>query len=129
MLYNEFIEGTGCRDNEHNYKVYRDLEIMYMNSDLTKSQIYEYGKKLVDNSKTQKELEFEAEIKAEIAALKEDIESYKRQLEYEEAMLENEIKEKSDCKRMIRFYKDNIKMAKNRIYTLRHFFLNDNKKF
>lgn len=129
MLYNEFIEGTGCRDNEHNYKVYRDLEIMYMNSDLTKSQIYEYGKKLVDNSKTQKELEFEAEIKVEIATLKEDIESYKRQLEYEEAMLENEIKEKSDCKRMIRFYKDNIKMAKNRIYTLKHFFLNDNKKF
>lgn len=123
MLYNEFVEGTGCRDNEHNYKVYRDLEIMYMNSDLTKAQIYEYGKKLVDNSKTQKELEFEAEIKEEIAALKEDIESYKRQLEYEEAMLENEIKEKSDCKRMIRFYKDNIKMAKNRIYTLKHFFL------
>ena len=123
MLYNEFIEGTGCRDNDHNYKVYRDLEIMYMNSDLTKSQIYEYGKKLVDNSKTQKELEFEAQIKEEIAALKADIKSYERQLEFEEGFLEMGIKEKSDCKRMIRYYKDNIKMAKNRIYTLKHFFL------
>ena len=128
MLYNEFIEGTGCKDNDHNYKVYRDLEIMYMNSDLTKSQIYEYGKKLVDNSKTQKELEFEAQIKEEIAALKADIKSYERQLEFEEGFLEMGIKEKSDCKRMIRYYKDNIKMAKNRIYTLKHFFLENKQK-
>lgn len=49
MLYSEFVEGTGCKENMHNFKVYRDLEVMYINSNLTKEQIYEYGKKLVDN--------------------------------------------------------------------------------
>lgn len=49
MLYSEFVEGTGCKENMHNFKVYEDLEVMYDNSNLTKEQIYEYGKKLVDN--------------------------------------------------------------------------------
>jgi len=70
MLYDEFIQGTGCKQNEHNYKVYKDLEIMYMNSDLSKEEVYEYGKKLVDNSKSVKEIEYEKRIKAEIADLK-----------------------------------------------------------
>ena len=65
-MYNEFINGTGCKENDHNYKVYKDLEILYMNSDLTKEEIYEYGKKLVDNSKSKAEIEFEEGIKAEI---------------------------------------------------------------
>jgi hypothetical protein len=73
MLYSEFIEGTGCKDSEHNYKVYKDLEIMYMNSDMTKAEIYEYGKKLVDNSKSEEQLKLEAEIKAEIKELKEQL--------------------------------------------------------
>ena len=60
MMYCEFVAGTGCKDTPHNYKVFEDLEVMYMNSDLSKEQIYEYGKKLVDNSKTEKELAFEA---------------------------------------------------------------------
>ena len=49
MLFSEFIEGTGCKDNMHNFKVYKDLEVMYMNSDISKEYIFEYGKKLVDN--------------------------------------------------------------------------------
>lgn len=49
MLYSEFIEGTGCKANMHNFKVYQDLEVMYNNTTLTKEQVYEYGKKLVDN--------------------------------------------------------------------------------
>ena len=49
MLYSEFIEGTGCKDNHHNFKVFQDLEVMYMNSDISKEQVYEYGKKLVKN--------------------------------------------------------------------------------
>lgn len=76
MLYDEFIEGTGCAQNEHNYKVYKDLEILYMNSDLTKAEIYEYGKKLVDNSKSPKQIEFENNIKAQIADLKADLKKY-----------------------------------------------------
>ena len=61
MLYGEFIEGTGCKDNEHNYKVYCDLEIMCMNSDMSKAEIYEYGKKLVDNSKSEKRAGFRSQ--------------------------------------------------------------------
>lgn len=71
MLYQEFIEGTGCKENDHNYKVYKDLEIMYMNSDLTKQEIYEYGKKLVDNSKSEKEIQLENQLRTELKELKE----------------------------------------------------------
>ena len=72
MLYSEFVEGTGCKENDHNYKVYKDLEILYMNSDLTKQDIYEYGKKLVDNSKTEKEIEFEKDLRNKMKELKEE---------------------------------------------------------
>ncbi len=71
MLYQEFIEGTGCKQNDYNYKVFKDLEIMYMNSDLTKQEIYEYGKKLVDNSKSEKEIQFENQLRHELKELKE----------------------------------------------------------
>jgi hypothetical protein len=73
MMYSEFVAGTGCKDNEHNYKIYKDLEIMYMNSDISKQEVYEYGKKLVDNSKSEEQLKLEAEIKAEIKELKEQL--------------------------------------------------------
>lgn len=81
MMYSEFLEGTGCKQNEHNYKEFTDLEVMYTNSDLTKEQIYEYGKKLVDNSKSKAELEFEAEINEWIERAKRDIEWYKGEIE------------------------------------------------
>lgn len=87
MLYEEFLIGTGCKMNEHNYKVYKDLEVMYMNSDISKEQVYEYGKKLVNNDKSQAELEFENKIKADIKACKleikrinEDVKKYKEYL-------------------------------------------------
>lgn len=70
MTYSEFAENVKCRDNEHNHKVFRDLEILYMNSDLSKEEIYEYGCKLVDNSKTAEELEFERNVNNQIDDLK-----------------------------------------------------------
>ena len=75
MLWHEFIAGTGCRDTEHNYQVYKDLEIMYMNSDMGKEKIYQYGRKLVDNSLTDKEIEHNAGIMAQIEDAKEEIKS------------------------------------------------------
>lgn len=66
MLYSEFAEATGCRDTVHNYKVYKDLEIMYMNSTMSKEDIYKYGKKLVDNSLTAAEKESQKQIKQRI---------------------------------------------------------------
>lgn len=76
MLYSEFIEGTGCKQSDYNYKVYRDLEIMYMNSDLSKQEIYEYGKKLVDNSKSPEQIAYENNLKAQIADLKEQLKGF-----------------------------------------------------
>lgn len=121
MMYSEFVEGTGCRDNEHNYKVFKDLEIMYVNSDMSKAQIYEYGKKLVDNSKSQKELELEANIKEQIEAAKRMIEIIKKDIEWEQTKLEwdwtpAEIK---DIKRHIKAHKERIKEQKIRINSLK----------
>ena len=82
MLYDEFIQGTGCRDNKDNYKVYKDLEILYMNSDLTKEQIYEYGKKLVNNELTTEQKEWNADIDWQIAQLQTKVEYYKGEAEY-----------------------------------------------
>lgn len=81
MLFSEFIDGTGCKDNEYNYKIYKRLELMYMADDsITKAEIYEYGKKLVDNSKTAKELEIEANWKAELKELNRQLDNHKAQI-------------------------------------------------
>lgn len=88
MLYSEFVEGTGCRENDYNYKVYKDLEVMYMNTGLSKAEIYEYGKKLVDNSDTPEQVELKERIKQEIAGHKSQIESYKKDLEFQKQMFE-----------------------------------------
>jgi len=113
MLYNEFIEGTGCKDNDHNYKVYKDLEIMYMNSDMSKAEIYEYGKKLVDNSKSEAELKVEAEVKAEIEAHKAEIAQYKEWIKQNEELL-SYWKAQMD-KEMVAFYRNPIKHWKEEI--------------
>lgn len=113
MMYNEFAEGTGCKDNAHNYKVYRNLEVMYMNSDMSKAEIYEYGKKLVDNSKSEAELKVEAEVKAEIEKHKEEIARYKEWIEQNEEMVIY-WKDQMD-KEMVAFYKNPIKAWKEQI--------------
>ena len=122
MMYSEFVEGTGCKDNDYNYKVFKNLEVMYMNSDMSKAEIYEYGKKLVDNSKSQEQLELEAKINAEIDELKylinmrkDDIARYERYLN-ECDNTENEVKWMKDS---IKTYKGNIKHYRNRIAELK----------
>ena len=77
MLYDEFLVGTGCRDNADNYKVYKDLEIMYMNSDMTKQEIYEYGKKLVNNALTEAQIAWNADIDRQVAEQQNLIDYYK----------------------------------------------------
>lgn len=84
MLFDEFMAGTGCKDNADNYKIYRDLEILYMNSDLTKQQIYEYGKKLVNNSLTAEQVAWNADLEAKIKETKERIEEFKRTIALDE---------------------------------------------
>ena len=66
MMYSEFVNGTGCKENEHNYNIFLQLEKLYMESNITKEDVYNFGKKLVDNSKTEKEIELEKEINEKI---------------------------------------------------------------
>ena len=89
MLYDEFIEGTGCKATDYNYTIYKRLEIIYMNDDtVTKADIYEYGKKLVDNSLTPKQVEWNADIDRQIAELQEKIEYYKSEVQYNKASID-----------------------------------------
>ena len=77
MLYSEFVEGTGCRENNHNYTVYRRLEIIYMNDDsMSKEDVYEWGKKLVDNSLTEEQKAWNDRCKEEILSAKTEIEDH-----------------------------------------------------
>lgn len=121
MLYSEFVTGTGCKDNATNYRIYKDLEVMYMNSDLSKADIYEYGKKLVDNSKSEAEIEAENKITAEIDELKADnaerknrIESRKAKIEREKAYLVGETDKGwiDYCKSNIKWYKADIRQQR-----------------
>jgi len=80
MMYSEFVEGTGCKDSEKNYQIYKELEILYMNSDCTKKHIYDMGKKLVDNSKTEEQIKLEARMQAEIKKCQDNIEYYKNKI-------------------------------------------------
>ena len=124
MLYNEFVEGTGCKDNEHNYNVYKELEIIYMNTDCSKAHIYEMGKKLVDNSKSEAELRVEAEVKAEIESIKDEVESDKHWMSYYKAQKEynKSVGDKywtDENRRMEQYYSDRIKKLRNRILELK----------
>lgn len=124
MLFCEFVEGTGCRETDKNYQIYKELEIIYMHTDCTKEHIYEMGKKLVDNSKTERELEIEAEIKAEIKGYKEEIESNKRWIEYYTEMAQS-WKEEGDKflgrhnKKMAQRYKEKNASLRNKIKWLK----------
>ena len=122
MLYSEFVQGTGCKENDHNYKVYKNLEVMYMNSDMSKAEIYEYGKKLVDNSKSEEELKLESEIKEEIECHKKEIEIYKKEIEWKKETIEFDPEDTEwvkDCKRMIKYYKEQIAWHRNKIKALK----------
>ena len=114
MLFTEFMVGTGCKDNEYNHKVYRDLEVMYMNSDLTKEQIYEYGRKLVKNSKSPEQIDLEMRVQADIEVWKHQIVSLKEEIE----MIENFYKTETDVKDKM-MWRDRIRSLKQHVKTCR----------
>lgn len=121
MMYSEFVEGTGCKDNEYNYNVFKNLEVMYMNTDMSKADIYEYGKKLVDNSKSPEEIAAENEIKNEIESLKHDLEWLRMQkVRYEEYVVTtSEAYYKNLWKADLANIKKEIKRANSKIRLLR----------
>ena len=123
MLYSEFVEGTGCRETDHNYQVYKELEIIYMNTDCSKEHIYEMGRKLVDNSKTEEELRLIAEVKAEIEDLKRQLkvfqEDAKRYMEFhKEEVREFGVKE-TYWKVQAEWQKELARTTRNRIAALK----------
>lgn len=82
MLFDEFVQGTGCKETDYNYKIYKRLELMYMaDESITKEEIYEYGRKLVDNSKTEAELVYEQKLKQEVIELRQHIDFLKSEVE------------------------------------------------
>lgn len=118
MLYSEFVENTGCKETDYNYLVYKRLELIYMNDDtVSKQDIYEYGKKLVDNSETEAEIEFETQINAEIAGHKSQIESYKKDLEFEKYMLS--IDSTKGRKAAVKYTEEAIKAERRKIKELK----------
>ena len=66
MLYSEFINGTGCRDTEQNYNIYKGLELVYMSTEISKNDIYKLGKRLVNNELTESQKVHNAEIRQQI---------------------------------------------------------------
>lgn len=119
MLYDEFIAGTGCRDTAKNYKVFRDLEILYMNSDLTKEDIYEYGKKLVDNNLTEAQVAWNERIDGEIAEYKDRLETAKANLARYEENRDYTVKEFYYDKDFINFWKQAVREEKQTIKNIR----------
>ena len=123
MLYDEFLAGTGCRDNADNYKVYKDLEILYMNSELTKQEIYEYGKKLVNNALTATQIAWNEDIDRQIAKVQEQVDYYLDEAEYYKRVIamwtgydEDSVKsgkyQLKRVKREARYYKNKIRDLK-----------------
>lgn len=122
MLFSEFQQGTGCKDNEYNHKIYSRLELMYMADDsITKEEIYEYGKKLVDNSKSEEQIAFEAQINAEIAKYKSDIESLKAEVQrfIDYMKTEDDVVWKMTWRDRVRSLKSDISRAKTMINQLK----------
>lgn len=123
-MYSEFVAGTGCKENQHNYEVFKNLEVMYMNTEMSKAEIYEYGKKLVDNSKSPEEIALETEIKNEIEHWKNEIERYNREIAWAKGILEKcKAQDNKELawfrKNDIKFYTEQKKEARNKIAALK----------
>lgn len=118
MMYSEFVKGTGCKDSAHNHEVFKNLEVMYMNTDMTKEEIYEYGKKLVDNSKSEAQLQFEVKMKEKIDELKDEVKWYRSKIDMYNDFIKYtncSIDEEEMYRSFIRSYKELIKKARNEI--------------
>lgn len=112
MLYDEFIKGTGCRDTEQNFNIYKGLELVYMNTELSKDDIYKMGKKLVNNELTAEQKEHNAEKQKQIDELQQTIENMQNWLDMTPYSDQNTIK----------YYKREIKQAKQQIKQLKECF-------
>lgn len=133
MLYSEFIDNVKCKDTEYNYKVYKQLESLYMDNDtITKDAVYNAGKLLVDNSETETEKKLRKEIESNITLYKGYIKDDSETIERLKALIERDTEyinagigdetEKNNIiwwKKEIKKYNHNIKLWKNQIKLLK----------
>lgn len=115
MMYNEFLNGTGCKNNEHNFKLFERLEAMYNNTDMTKEEIYEFGKKLADNSLTEEEIRHNMLIDEKIEMLNKELEWAKGEVE----RLQIYLMMGDDEERWIDYWKCEKRRKQNEIKELR----------
>ena len=104
-MYSEFVKGTGCKENEHNYNVFLKLEDLYMNSDITKEDVYAFGKKLVDNSETEEEKALREKIESEIKDHEESATYWEDRSKFYLEIMED----KKEARRLGRFAKEERK--------------------
>jgi hypothetical protein len=117
MLYSEFIENVGCKDNAENHEVYSNLNILYTNSGLTKEKIYEYGRKLVNNGMSEEDMLYKKELEERVKVLILELSDENNSLAYYKSMLNNAIE--SGDKDLMDFNARMIKAKKGFISTLK----------
>ena len=118
MLYSEFLEGTGCRDNEANKIAYKKAEALYMSDDsLSHEDCYRIAEELwIDNSLSQDQIEHNNLMQDTIREAEEKIQTAKANLQYwkdEIKMYQSYVK---DCKEEIANYKNQIANCKACMY-------------
>ena len=125
MMYSEFVKATGCKETQNNYQVFLNLETMYMHTEMTKEEIYEYGKKLVNNSKTAEEIALENEVKAQIDECKKTAKNYTENAKMYDEWAKEEINPifKKDWKQTAKQYKEMAKRERARARELKEWFL------
>lgn len=111
MMYSEFVENTGCKQTQKNYEIFQGIEKIYMATDMTKEEAYKLGKKWIDNSLTESEIESNEKVNAEIRERQNDIESAKFWANWERMTGGN--------KETIRHYEKEIRNAERDIKFLR----------
>lgn len=117
MLYSEFLENTKAKDTAYNYRVYRQLEALYMENDsITKADLYTAAMKLIDNSPTEAEKEAEklkAEARKQSEESKSIIDHYNERIETYKLYMEiSDPGEAKSYKESIKAYKEQIKKEK-----------------
>lgn len=117
MLYSEFVEHTGCVANAFNHRLFLRLELIYMNDDtITKEEIYDMGRKLMNNEKPQYIIELENDLKEELKERKERIQNMRTEIKSWQSMIKREQENPLwESKQLIHSWRGNIKWLREQI--------------
>ena len=92
MLYSEFLEKTNCLDNQFNMNIYEKLNDLYMITGISKQDLFEFGKKLVNNG-TEEDLKIiqRKKLEEQLTVVQNGIEHFKkRAIFYRDVVHDNE---------------------------------------